>query len=48
MGDPHRSIGKRTSDTYKMEGLGVNINDQEGHNITIHVEYDDSALYVMR
>ena len=31
-------VEKRTSDTYKMEGLGVNVDDQEGHNVTTHVE----------
>ena len=31
-------VKKRTSKTFKMEGLGVNVDDQEGHNVTTHVE----------
>ena len=31
-------VEKSTSDTYKMEGLGVNVDDQEGHQATTHVE----------
>ena len=31
-------LEKRTSDIFKMEGLGVNVDDQEGHNETTYVE----------
>ena len=31
-------VEKCSSDTYKAEGLGVNVDDQEGHNVTTHAE----------
>ena len=30
-----------------MEGLGVNVEDQEGHIVTTHAEQHDSVLYVV-